>query len=106
YSDFIPCSCGGVLEKMGWTEHLVFNISFIVLAFVGILLFVKRERSTIVKNIFILLLLILGSIGVLVALFLLSENIIKKENNFIRRFHQHPVIEDKSYNLEVNSYYF
>src|SRR5690554_855339 len=24
YSDFIPCSCGGILEKMGWTEHLIF----------------------------------------------------------------------------------
>lgn len=37
---------------------------------------------------------------------MISENIIKKENNFIRRFHQHPIIEDKSYDLEVNSYYF
>ena len=25
YSPFIPCSCGGVLEKMGWWEHLWFN---------------------------------------------------------------------------------
>lgn len=25
YSPFVPCSCGGVLEKMGWTEHLWFN---------------------------------------------------------------------------------
>src|SRR5690606_41590125 len=21
YSDFIPCSCGGILEKLGWTER-------------------------------------------------------------------------------------
>ena len=25
YSPFVPCSCGGVLEKMGWWEHLWFN---------------------------------------------------------------------------------
>lgn len=37
FSNFIPCSCGGVLERMGWTEHLVFNFIFIVLAFIGII---------------------------------------------------------------------
>lgn len=26
YSDNIPCSCGGVLEELGWSEHLIFNI--------------------------------------------------------------------------------
>ncbi|MCX2680979.1 hypothetical protein OOZ15_13580 [Galbibacter sp. EGI 63066] len=36
FSDNIPCSCGGVLEKLGWTEHLVFNIGFVLLAGVGI----------------------------------------------------------------------
>lgn len=25
YSPFVPCSCGGILEKMGWREHLWFN---------------------------------------------------------------------------------
>ncbi|MBC9795132.1 MauE/DoxX family redox-associated membrane protein [Sinomicrobium weinanense] len=38
FSENIPCSCGGVLEKLGWTEHLVFNIGFIILAAIGILL--------------------------------------------------------------------
>ncbi|MCB0476071.1 MAG: hypothetical protein KDC69_10360 [Flavobacteriaceae bacterium] len=33
FSDFIPCSCGGILEKMGWGEHLVFNIIFCLIAF-------------------------------------------------------------------------
>ncbi len=32
----IPCSCGGVLESMGWTEHLVFNIFFVVLGLLGV----------------------------------------------------------------------
>ncbi|WP_050022318.1 MauE/DoxX family redox-associated membrane protein [Chryseobacterium sp. P1-3] len=24
YSEFIPCSCGGILEKMDWQTHLIF----------------------------------------------------------------------------------
>jgi hypothetical protein len=28
----IPCSCGGILGKMGYPAHLVFNIAFTVLA--------------------------------------------------------------------------
>lgn len=36
FSDFIPCSCGGVLEKLGWHEHIVFNGVFIVIALVGL----------------------------------------------------------------------
>jgi uncharacterized membrane protein YphA (DoxX/SURF4 family) len=38
YGGHIPCSCGGILEKMGWTEHLIFNIAFVLLAVVGIIL--------------------------------------------------------------------
>lgn len=37
FSDYIPCSCGGVLENMGWTEHIVFNLFFVALAVIGIL---------------------------------------------------------------------
>lgn len=43
--DNIPCSCGGVLEKMGWTEHLIFNIAFLVLALTGIILETKVHDS-------------------------------------------------------------
>lgn len=37
YSAFVPCSCGGVLEKMTWDQHLLFNIAFLVLAIVAVL---------------------------------------------------------------------
>ena len=37
YSPFVPCSCGGVLEKMGWTEHLWFNIGVCIMSILGIL---------------------------------------------------------------------
>ncbi|RAW01575.1 MauE/DoxX family redox-associated membrane protein [Pseudochryseolinea flava] len=34
----IPCSCGGILDSMGWTEHLIFNASFLILAVVCVVL--------------------------------------------------------------------
>lgn len=46
FSDFIPCSCGGVLEKLGWTEHLIFNITFVALAFIGIMIMSTRKNDT------------------------------------------------------------
>lgn len=41
-SDYVPCSCGGVLEKLSWNEHLVFNMVFVVLGAVSILMYPKR----------------------------------------------------------------
>jgi uncharacterized membrane protein YphA (DoxX/SURF4 family) len=45
FSDYVPCSCGGVLEKLGWTEHLIFNLGFVVLSLIGIVLHTKEELS-------------------------------------------------------------
>lgn len=39
FSDYVPCSCGGVLEKLGWTEHLIFNIVFVLLAIAAIIFY-------------------------------------------------------------------
>lgn len=32
----IPCSCGGVIELLGWKEHLLFNIFFLLISIVAI----------------------------------------------------------------------
>jgi uncharacterized membrane protein YphA (DoxX/SURF4 family) len=45
FSDYVPCSCGGVLEKLNWNEHLVFNLVFVVLAFVSILLYPREGKA-------------------------------------------------------------
>ena len=45
FSDNIPCSCGGILEDMGWTEHLIFNIGFVLLAVSGIVLYYSEDES-------------------------------------------------------------
>jgi len=106
YSDFIPCSCGGIIEKLGWREHLVFNITFALLALLAIVL-TEKEKGT--RHSFIILKSLLPSMvaaGVVVGLFLSSEQIIKKENNFTRRFGQHPIRDEKAFDLGVNSYYF
>ena len=106
YSDFIPCSCGGIIEKLGWTEHLVFNIAFAVLALLAVII-LEKEKCT--KTSIVLVKSILPSLisaGIVAVLFLSSEHIIKKENNFIRRFGQHPIRDEKTYDLGVNSYYF
>ena len=36
FSEFIPCSCGGILSNMGWNHHLIFNSSFALLAMLAI----------------------------------------------------------------------
>lgn len=38
FSTNIPCSCGGVLSIMKWDDHLIFNLFFIALAIIGIIL--------------------------------------------------------------------
>ncbi|RNL90099.1 hypothetical protein ED312_06650 [Sinomicrobium pectinilyticum] len=54
FSPFVPCSCGGILEKMGWTEHLVFNIAFVFLAIIGVLLHSpeRNEQSSVARKSF------------------------------------------------------
>lgn len=42
FSDYLPCTCGGVLEMLGWREHLVFNFAFVCLGLIGIV-FQSRE---------------------------------------------------------------
>ena len=46
FSKVLPCSCGGVLAEMSWSQHLLFNSLFIALAALAILLEkrVKREN--------------------------------------------------------------
>jgi len=108
FSDFVPCSCGGILEKLGWTEHMIFNLFFVFLAFTAILYIEKKEKpdSKLFRPVWISIACVAISSGVVLVLFFRSEHIIKKENNFTRRFLQHPLLKEKSYDLGVNSYYF
>lgn len=45
YSYYLPCSCGGIIAKMSWKEHLVFNIVLTVLIATAILFTDKILRN-------------------------------------------------------------
>ncbi|OCA76370.1 tellurium resistance protein TerC [Chryseobacterium artocarpi] len=105
YSDFIPCSCGGILEKLGWTEHLLFNLFFVILTITAILIndfhVIGWRRPALYCGI-----ATTASCLAVSVLFLRSEHTIKKENNFTRRFLLNPIAEEKKFNMGSDSYYF
>jgi uncharacterized membrane protein YphA (DoxX/SURF4 family) len=110
YSSFIPCSCGGILEKLGWKEHLAFNMLFILLAIIGVLIvrntaprehLMSKPRNLIIS--FVISTVV--SIGIVVGLFLASENITHYHNKFTRRFPHFPAVKAREANLQLNSYY-
>lgn len=49
FSEYVPCSCGGVLTRLGWTEHLIFNMFFVLLGLMGIILVSKQNTKEIVS---------------------------------------------------------
>lgn len=106
YSDFIPCSCGGILEKMGWRTHLAFNLVTVALSATAILI----QHSILKKNVLNSFLLMTGltflGVGSTLYLYHSSEYFVEKENNFVRRFLPHAVDEEERFDLKVNSYYF
>jgi hypothetical protein len=40
-----PCSCGGVIKKLSWREHLVFNIFYTGISWLGFRLQHKKQPS-------------------------------------------------------------
>jgi hypothetical protein len=40
----LPCSCGGIIAKLSWKEHVVFNLFFIANSVAGIKLQRKINR--------------------------------------------------------------
>ena len=110
YADFVPCSCGGILEALSWTEHLLFNgfciILILLVLFINRLSFSNQSQHRSLAN----GLLPLGS-GMLfssvmvIVLFLTSEKQIHRNNAFIRRYIPHVFDQKQVYDLGVNSYY-
>ena len=49
FFEYVPCSCGGVIRKLTWPQHLVFNLFFVTLSVMGIIL----QRRSSFKSIFI-----------------------------------------------------
>jgi uncharacterized membrane protein YphA (DoxX/SURF4 family) len=105
FSSYIPCSCGGILEKMGWKEHLIFNLAFVFLAAVALWFSYNESKQRLIK-----FLVLAGSNFAVCAfmvllLFLLSEEEVHRNNAFLRRYPHHPAVKGKSIELKYNSYY-
>ncbi|QIH40297.1 hypothetical protein G7A72_16430 [Flavobacterium sp. Sr18] len=109
YTAFVPCSCGGVLEELNWTQHLIFNAVFIVLAVLAIVLYFSDEisaKKVPSKSILALFFSItFCNIALIIGLFLLSENIIHYHNKLTRRFPHAPLQTISDIDLKLNSYY-
>ncbi|KFF11157.1 MauE/DoxX family redox-associated membrane protein [Flavobacterium hydatis] len=110
YTAFVPCSCGGVLEKLNWTQHLIFNCIFIAMAILAIILHYSKDESVkdkVKSKTFFLVFFIttFSSIAIIIILFLMSENIIHYHNKLTRRFPHTPIQTTNNINLKLNSYY-
>jgi hypothetical protein len=46
YLGDIPCSCGGILNRISWTVHLAFNWAFILAGLTGIVLGLQDKKKT------------------------------------------------------------
>ncbi len=103
FSDFVPCSCGGVLEKLSWTQHLFFNIFFIILAGVAVFFTAQRNNK---KTLFLLATLAIFGVAAVTLLFAFSEKKMHRNNAFQRRYIPHPIEKIHSFDLQYSSYYF
>ncbi|CAC9974406.1 MauE/DoxX family redox-associated membrane protein [Flavobacterium panici] len=110
YSSFVPCSCGGVLAKMSWNAHLLFNILFVVLAILAIAWKNCHRKSKAFAEYVYEMKWIGGSfcfsVLTVLLLFLSSEKIMHNDNPFIRRYPIHPAEFIYDVDLKFNSYYF
>lgn len=122
FSNYIPCSCGGVLERMSWTEHFIFNISFLILAILGIVIVWKKNNLFIKKhdkiyNSFLfnfyskkpwplIISILIASAAVLSIFHLLARKHFQTDNSFVRKFLDKPMLKIRQMDLGFNSYYF
>lgn len=50
FSENIPCACGGVLQSLGWQDHLIFNIGFTLVALLGVVLSANHKEKEFISN--------------------------------------------------------
>lgn len=99
FSSYIPCSCGGILEKLGWTEHLIFNLFFVLIGILG-LFFLNLNRQKYIQFFIVLV----SSILFVVLLFHSSNDTIQNQNPFIRKFI--PNTAERTLTKDLNNYGF
>jgi uncharacterized membrane protein YphA (DoxX/SURF4 family) len=45
FSHNLPCSCGGVLEELSWSQHIILNTAFIALGITGLILERRSKQN-------------------------------------------------------------
>lgn len=50
-SSQLPCSCGGVLKQMSWSQHLAFNGLFTIMAGLGLWFYQTNKRFIAINRI-------------------------------------------------------
>jgi uncharacterized membrane protein YphA (DoxX/SURF4 family) len=113
FSDFVPCSCGGVLERLGWNEHLIFNTVLMILIGVGLYFERDSERKAgnservnagLIKPVLVVLFL---GIGFTATLYALSDRHPEYQHATFYRAIAEPGLDlTGTLNLGFDSYYF
>ncbi|WP_312322501.1 MauE/DoxX family redox-associated membrane protein [Soonwooa sp.] len=106
YSEFVPCSCGGILENMGWRQHLFFNISCAFLAILSVLLSEIKTNKKPIKYISLIFCVIIFSSVSVFLMYLQSEKELRKNNKFTRRYIPHALEDEVKLDISYNSFYF
>ena len=42
----VPCACGGILGKLGYTEHIIFNLFFLLISSISLYLHDSKSNQT------------------------------------------------------------
>lgn len=106
YSEFVPCSCGGILENMSWRTHLIFNAICVIILMIAIFLSqVSRNQKAKKYLSMVSLIVIVNSLSVYL-LYIQSENQLRKNNNFTRRYIPHVLKDEVRLDINYNSFYF
>lgn len=50
FSEYVPCSCGGIIQNLTWTQHLIFNLVFLSLVVIAILLYTTTSNHKVLSH--------------------------------------------------------
>ena len=54
---YVPCSCGGIIKRLTWRQHLAFNLFFVALSISGVIIQRRKVYTSIIitknKNSFV-----------------------------------------------------
>lgn len=42
---YVPCSCGGIIRKLTWSQHIYFNVFFLGISLLGVILWKKELKK-------------------------------------------------------------